>query len=170
MSNCHTIYHNGMNCRKKQLIQCTTHSQIHLQLPRVLKKNIRYVYNNAPKAGGLPRELSDTDYTSVKISRQLHSSFLQVILIVQLPTAAPRNDKFNRAFAGARQNGVDVDVRYWISCGREGLFFSIHHTAQVLLPQISTSLEPSEFPSMRKGLGVMKRLLKKCLRVQNSNL
>jgi hypothetical protein len=41
---------------------------------------------------------------------------------------------------------------------------------QVLLTLISTSLEPSEFPSMGKGLGVMKRLLKKCLRVQNSNL
>ena len=27
------IHHNCMKCTKKQLIQCTTHSQFHLQLP-----------------------------------------------------------------------------------------------------------------------------------------
>jgi hypothetical protein len=36
-----------------------------------------------------------------------------------------------------------------------------HHTGQILLPQISTSLEPSKTPAIRKGLGVMTKLLKK---------
>jgi hypothetical protein len=38
----------------------------------------------------------------------------------------------------------------------------------IVLPQISTSLEASEMPSVGKGLGVVTRLLKKWLRVQNS--
>jgi len=37
----------------------------------------------------------------------------------------------------------------------------IHHSVQMLLPVISTSLEPSKMPSMGKHLEVMKRLLKK---------
>jgi hypothetical protein len=41
------------------------------------------------------------------------------------------------------------------------LFFPTRSTAQILLPQISTSLEPSKMSSMGKGLGVMVRLLKK---------
>lgn len=36
-----------------------------------------------------------------------------------------------------------------------------HHSAQMLLPTISTSLEPSKMSSMGKSLEVMKRLLKK---------
>jgi hypothetical protein len=39
----------------------------------------------------------------------------------------------------------------------------------MLLPKISTSLEPSKMPPTLKHLGVMKRLLKKWLQVQNSN-
>ena len=39
----------------------------------------------------------------------------------------------------------------------DGLFFTTHLTTQILLPQISTSLEPSKMPSMGKGLGVMMR-------------
>ena len=42
-----------------------------------------------------------------------------------------------------------------------GLFFPIHHTAQMLLPEISTSLEPSKVPTVEKGWGVLTRLLKK---------
>jgi hypothetical protein len=38
MSNCNTIYQNGMNCTKKQPTQCTTYSQIHLQLPHIRQK------------------------------------------------------------------------------------------------------------------------------------
>jgi hypothetical protein len=41
-----------------------------------------------------------------------------------------------------------------------GLFFPTHHTAQILLPQISTSLKPSKMPSVGKSLGLIKRLLK----------
>jgi hypothetical protein len=51
----------------------------------------------------------------------------------------------------------------------DGLFFPTHHTAHILLPQIFTSLEPSRMPSVGEHLGVMTRLLKKWLRVQNSN-
>jgi hypothetical protein len=43
----------------------------------------------------------------------------------------------------------------------DGLFCTHHHTPQILLPQISTSLEPSKMPSVGKGLGVMTTLLKK---------
>jgi hypothetical protein len=43
----------------------------------------------------------------------------------------------------------------------DGLFFPTHHTVQILLPQNSTSLEPSKVPSVGKGLGVLMRLLKK---------
>ena len=35
------------------------------------------------------------------------------------------------------------------------LFLSTHHTAQISLPQISTSLEPSKMPSMGESLGAM---------------
>jgi len=44
---------------------------------------------------------------------------------------------------------------------KNGLFFPIQHTAQILLPEISTSLEPSKMPIVEKGWGVMTRLLKK---------
>jgi len=43
------------------------------------------------------------------------------------------------------------------------------HTAQILLPQITTSLELSKMPSARKGLDMVMRLLKKWLQVQDSN-
>jgi hypothetical protein len=43
----------------------------------------------------------------------------------------------------------------------DGRFFATHHTAQILHPRISTSLEPSKIPSVGKGLGVKTRLLKK---------
>jgi hypothetical protein len=36
------------------------------------------------------------------------------------------------------------------------------NTAQILLPEISTSLEPSKMPTVEKGWGEMTRLLKKC--------
>jgi hypothetical protein len=42
------------------------------------------------------------------------------------------------------------------------MFFPTYHTAQILLPQISTSLEPSKMPFVGKGLGLMTRLFKKC--------
>jgi hypothetical protein len=37
----------------------------------------------------------------------------------------------------------------------------IINTAQTLLPEISTSLEPSKMPTVEKGWGEMTRLLKK---------
>jgi hypothetical protein len=43
---------------------------------------------------------------------------------------------------------------------RTRTLFPTHQTAEILLPQISTSLEPSEMPSVGKVLGVMTRLLK----------
>jgi hypothetical protein len=50
----------------------------------------------------------------------------------------------------------------------DGLFFPTHHIAQILLPQISTTLETSRMPSMWKDLGMMIRILKKWLQGQNS--
>jgi hypothetical protein len=44
---------------------------------------------------------------------------------------------------------------YWFSCGREGSSFCIHHTAQILFPEIFTSMQPSKMPSVGKGLGMM---------------
>lgn len=43
----------------------------------------------------------------------------------------------------------------------EGLFFRTLHTAPILLPQISTSLEPSKLLCVEKVLGVLMRFLKK---------
>jgi hypothetical protein len=43
----------------------------------------------------------------------------------------------------------------------DGLFLPTHHTAQILLSQISTSLKPSTIPSVGKCLEVMTRLLTK---------
>jgi hypothetical protein len=37
----------------------------------------------------------------------------------------------------------------------------ITNTAQTLLPEISTSLEPSKIPTVEKGWGEINRLLKK---------
>jgi len=50
-----------------------------------------------------------------------------------------------------------------------GLSFFSHHTAQILLLQMSTSLQPSKMPSVGKRLREMTKLLKTWLRVQNSN-
>jgi hypothetical protein len=47
-------------------------------------------------------------------------------------------------------------------------FFPTHHTAQIVLPQISISLEPSKMPCVGKGLGVITSSLKKWLQVQIS--
>jgi len=49
-----------------------------------------------------------------------------------------------------------------------GLSFT-HHTAQILLLQMSTSLQPSKMPSVGKRLKGMTKLLKTLLRVQNLN-
>jgi hypothetical protein len=43
---------------------------------------------------------------------------------------------------------------------RDRIFFLTHRTAKILLPQISTSVQPSEMPFTARGLGVM-RFLKK---------
>jgi hypothetical protein len=70
------------------------------------------------------------------------------------PTS-PQNKKFKTTHSA----GKDMFLKSQNSC----------YTAQILLPQISTSLEHSKMPSVRKSSGVMTRLLKKWHRVQNSN-
>ena len=45
--------------------------------------------------------------------------------------------------------------------GKQSLFYPAHHIAQILLPQVSISLEPLKAPSVRKDWGVMMSLLKK---------
>jgi hypothetical protein len=50
-----------------------------------------------------------------------------------------------------------------------GLFFFTHHIAQILLLQMSTSLQPSKMASVGKRLGGMTKLLKTWLQVQNLN-
>jgi hypothetical protein len=46
-----------------------------------------------------------------------------------------------------------------LSQNSDGLFFPTHHTAKILLPLNFISLEPTKMPSVRKGLGMMTRLL-----------
>jgi len=48
-------------------------------------------------------------------------------------------------------------------CRTYWLFFPTHHTAQILLPYISTSLDASKIHSVGKYLGAMTRQLKKWL-------
>jgi hypothetical protein len=51
----------------------------------------------------------------------------------------------------------------------DGLFFPTHHASHNLCPQISTPLRYSKIPNVGKCFGGMTRLLKKWLRVKNSN-
>jgi hypothetical protein len=60
----------------------------------------------------------------------------------------------NRACTGGRQNGV-VWWRVLLNfLWQKGSFFSIHYTAHNLLPLISTSTQPSNFPSVGTCLGM----------------
>ena len=49
------------------------------------------------------------------------------------------------------------------------MFLPSHNAAQILLPQIPTSLEHPKLSSVGKVLTAMTRLLQKWLRVQHSN-
>jgi hypothetical protein len=73
------------------------------------------------------------------------------------------------SFDMTMHNHTQVSKHRKQSENSDGLLFPTNPTAQILLPQISTSMEPSKMTSVGKGLGAMTRLLKKWLQVQDSD-
>ena len=112
------------------------------------------------------RRFCNSYYTSVKINRKC----LRFIpwLILSIPLAATSQQCCWNT-PSAQQSTITHKFQNAGRSQKTWVFFPTHHTAHILLPQIITSLELSKMPPARKGLGMLTRLLKKWLLVQDSN-